>query len=71
MMTLRYVGPYDAVEIEWPVGAMTTVARGTTIELPARIAGASPTEDDPGAGLLAQPGNWELVAAAAPRKKGA
>ena len=64
---VTYVGGFDAVELEHPVGSMMAIKRGETVELPARIAGAPPEGDDPGSGLLAQPDNWS-PAAAKPKK---
>lgn len=66
MMTLRYVGPHDAVEIrvsppEQYLDEWVTVVRGATVDVPDEVAGALPWNDDLGAGLLAQPSNWEPV----------
>lgn len=38
MVKVEYVGGFDAVEIEHPVGRVFTVRRGEPVELPARLA---------------------------------
>lgn len=35
---VKYVGPFDAVEIEHPVGGKLRVERGDVVRLPARLA---------------------------------
>ena len=45
---VRYVGPFDAVEIEHPLGRMMRVERGEVVRLSARLADL----------LLEQPDNW-------------
>ena len=71
-MHIRYVGPFDEVEI---AASGDVVARGATVEVPAEIAGRPPKGDrfvdagaanpvrnpdfDPGEGLLAQPDAWQ------------
>ena len=59
LVIIKYVGRLDAVEVEHPVGATITVKHGETIGLPARLAGRPPSDDDPGAGFLAQSDNWQ------------
>lgn len=67
LIKVTYVGSFDAVEIEHPVGAMLAVKQGETVELPARIAGTPPDGDEPGTGLLAQADNWRPAQAAKPK----
>lgn len=38
MKTIKYTGPHDAVELEHPVGRMTTVKRNQEISVPDRMA---------------------------------
>lgn len=71
-MLIRYVGPHDVIEIggiDFHPDAGRTCAQGETIDVADDLAGhapgwvdgeAEPTYD-PGAGLLAQPSNWEPV----------
>lgn len=64
LVKVEYVGPHDAVTIEWPVGAELVVERGVPVELPTRVAGRIPAgDDDPGEGLLAQVDAWRPVGA--------
>ena len=42
LITLKYEGRLDAVEIEHPVGVTIVVKHGDTIGLPARLAGRAP-----------------------------
>lgn len=75
-VTLRYVGPHDAVEIS---ATGDLVERDATVKVPAALAGRGPSGDpeseeyDRGEGLLAQEANWELAdkatAPAANRRK--
>ena len=59
---VRYVGPFDEVTINTisPAGVPVAilVAAGEIVEAPDWLAGHAPSDDDPGAGLLAQPVNW-------------
>lgn len=48
MIKVEYHGKFDAVEIEHPAGAWTTVVRGEPVSLPNRVA----------EGLLEQVDNW-------------
>lgn len=64
MTLVRYVGPFDEVTITCidpttggPAEAL--VAQGDTVDAPDWLAGRAPAGDDPGFGLLAQPGNWQ------------
>lgn len=45
---VRYTGPFEAVEIEHPLGRRLRVERGEVVRLPARLA----------VPLLRQPDNW-------------
>lgn len=74
MTQLRYVGPFDEVTItcfDPATGGPLEVpaAREAVIDVPDWLAGAAPDGDDPGYGLLAQPGNWQP--ATTTRKKAA
>lgn len=59
MQTIRYIGPFEAVEFEQAPKTWTEVARGDAVEV----------ADDLADRLLEQPDNWELVAARKPRAK--
>lgn len=48
MKKIQYRGPHDQVEIEVAPALWVTVARGDTVEIPAKIAAA----------LLTQTDNW-------------
>ena len=63
-MQIKYVGPFDAVEVP----GFGEVKRNETVSVPSELAGSTPSEDDPGSGLLAQPSNWAPVKASAPKK---
>jgi hypothetical protein len=77
-MQLRYVGPFDIVEIggtDFHPDAGRTCAQGDTIDVADDLAGRAPTwlqggadepVYDPGEGLLAQPANWKLATAPYP-----
>jgi len=65
MTTVTYVGPFD--EVEFQQGDLwRTTTKGEAIDVPDDVAGAAPSKDDPGRGLLAQVDNW---AAKPPTKK--
>lgn len=71
MTLVRYVGPFDEVTVSCidpttggPAEAL--VAQGDTVDAPDWLAGQAPAGDNPGFGLLAQPGNWQP---ATPSKK--
>ena len=49
MKSITYVGPFDAVEIEYPVQRWVTVEHGKSVDLP----------DDLAASFLEQPDNWK------------
>jgi hypothetical protein len=57
-VTLRNVNPIGEVEIP-EIGR--TVEAGETFDCDSSVAGASPSGDDLGSGLLAQVGNYVLV----------
>lgn len=63
--TVRYVGPFDEVEVEVAAGVWRTVERGSELKVPAALAGSPPDGDNPGAGLLAQVDAWERADEAA------
>jgi len=64
MARVRYVGPFDEVDLN-TADFTATVKRDEVIEVPDEVVGSPrrETEDgiDPGSGLLAQPSNWEVV----------
>lgn len=63
---VTYVGGFaDGVEI---AETGQTVAQGETVEVDAAVAGKTPSGDDLGAGLLAQPANWVRAKKAAAGK---
>jgi hypothetical protein len=72
MKPIKYIGPFDEVEVH----GLGSVKRGEVVEaadeLVGRSASGTPGEDgyDPGAGLLAQPDNWQSVKPAAKTKEG-
>ena len=51
---VEYLGPHDGVDVL----GFVDVKAGTTIEVTADVAGAEPTDEDPGSGLLAQTASW-------------
>lgn len=63
-MKIKYLGPFDEVEIP---GVADPVKRNGTVEVPDELAGREPERDDegnvvnPGAGLLAQVDAWVPV----------
>jgi len=74
MPTLRNINPLGDVNVAHPVAQF--VPAGATFDVPDDIAGRAPSTSkdkdgndvvDPGEGLLAQVGNYELVAAKAPK----
>lgn len=58
IVKIRYVGPYDVVQI---AATGVEVARDEVVEVADWLAGRAPSGDDPGAGLLAQTSNWQPV----------
>ena len=60
LVKVRYVGPFDEVEVP---SAGFACKRGEVVEVFDRVANGTPaTEDHPGtSGLLAQTGVWESV----------
>jgi hypothetical protein len=63
-MQISYVGPFDEVEVP----GVGVVKRGESVSVASELAGRVPSDEDLGAGLLAQPSNW-APAKAAPAKK--
>ena len=60
-----YVGPF--AEVRFFTGEIERSAvRGIPVAVPDGLAGRPPSGDDPGAGLLAQPDNWQPAATATP-----
>jgi hypothetical protein len=66
MPTLRNTNPLGAVELPL-IGRV--LEAGEEFEVTKEQAGHAPKGDDPGSGLLAQVGNYELVTET-PKKKG-
>lgn len=64
MPTLKNTNPLGAVELPL-IGRV--LEAGEEFEVTDEQAGRAPKDDDPGEGLLAQVGNYELVT---PKKKG-
>jgi membrane-bound ClpP family serine protease len=58
MRTVKYVGPAEAVEIQWGAVSIGPVAHGETVEVP----------DEAFDGLVIQESNWQAVE---PTKKAA
>lgn len=57
---LKYVGPHDEVEFEWPLpGGRTVIKHGAHIDLPTRKAQE----------MARQTANWVIVEPEAPAKK--
>ena len=57
-MQVRYIGPFDAVELEAADKAWIEVRHGETVDLP----------DDLATSLLEQPANWEAVSGGARKR---
>lgn len=62
-MQIIYVGPFSAVRF-FDQGTEREVAHGEAVEVHPDTAGRAPSGDDLGAGLLAQPTNWQPAPAA-------
>jgi hypothetical protein len=70
MKPIRYVGPFEEVEVD----GLGSVKRGEVVQAPPDLAGRAPSGSpddegyDPGVGLLAQTDNWQSAKPAAKKE---